>query len=205
MLYRDMVQGTVLSRAKGCPEDEAIDAMRNACIEFCEKTYFLTDGSTVEVTGADVPDLELSAQVLDIIEARIQGEDEPLAVYPMNDPRIDELDDDESAVVFADPNHPQLIPTPSADAPVTLELLLAIAPGPTSTEVPDILWLRNSEALKHGALGRLLAIPGEAWSNDAKASFHLGLFAEAITRVAMKSGQNRRTTSRRLRVTPSIF
>lgn len=202
MLLLDMVQGTVLARAKGCPEDEAVDAMRNACIEFCEKTYFLTDGSTVQVTNEDIPDLELSAQVIDIIEARIEGEDEPLPVYPMNDPRIDELDDDESCVVFADPGSPQLIPTPEAGSPVTLELLLAIAPGPTATEVPDILWLRNSEALKDGALGRLLAIPGEAWSNDAKAAYHLGRFEAAITRVAAQSGRNRITTSRRLRVKP---
>lgn len=203
MLLLDMVQGTVLARVKGCPEDEAVDAMRNACIEFCERTRFLTDGSTVVVTGNDIPDfIDMTAQVIDIIEARIEGETEPLPIYPMNDPRIDELCDGERAVVFADPNTPSLVPPATNDQPVTLELLLAYAPGPTANEVPDILWLRHSEALKHGALGRLHAIPGEAWSDDKKAAFHLQQFEQAISRVAFDLGRNRLTTSRRLRVKP---
>lgn len=201
MLYADMVQW-VLSRAKGCPEDEAIDAMRNACIEFCEKTYFLTEGTTTVFDGTDAPDIDLDRQVIDILEARIQGEDEPIPIYAMNDPDIDEMEEDDTALIFADPNHAEVIPTPTAEAPVTIEMLIAYAPGPTSNEVPDILWLRNSEALKNGALGRVLAVPGEAWSNDTKAAYHLGLFAAAITRVAGQTGRNRLTTSRRLRVKP---
>lgn len=199
--YSNMVQW-VLSRAKGCPEDEAIDAMRNACIEFCERTYFLTDGSTVVLPLVDTPDLDLTTQVLDIIEARIEGEDTPLPIYPMNAPELDNLASDQYALTFADPNAPELIPAPTADAPVTLELVMAYAPGPESQEVPDVLWLRHSETLKSGALGRVLSTPGEAWSDDAKAAFHLGRFEAAITRAAADIGRTRINTSRRLRVKP---
>lgn len=199
MLLEDMVQW-VLSRAKGCPHEEAVDAMRNACIEFCERTYFLTDGSTVTLPLTDTPDLDMTTRVVDIIEERVEGEDEPLHIYAMNAPELDELADDEQALIFADPNTPQLYPAPTEA--VTLELLLAYAPGPEADEVPDVLWLTQSEWLKSGALGRVLSIPGEAWSNDAQAAYHLGRFEQRMQRVAAELGRNRLTTSRRLRVKP---
>lgn len=202
MLYADMVRW-VLSRAQGCPEDEAIDAMRSACIEFCERTYFLTDGSTVTLPATDTPDLDMTTRVLDIIEARIEGETDPLPIYPMNAPELDELEDGERALIFADPNTPRLYPDPSASESFTLELLMAYAPGPESDGVPDVLWLTQSEWLKSGALGRVLAISGQAWTNDALSGFHLGRFEDRMKKVAAQLGRNRLNRSRRLRVKPS--
>lgn len=199
MLYLDMISA-LLVRAKGCPEFEAVDAMRNACIEFCTETYWLTTGNQVVVDGTEVPVTDLHTQVVDILDAKIDGED--VLVTHLNDPAIEQLDDGCYALQFTDPNNPQLTPPATTDAPVTIDLLLAIAPGPESTEITDLLWQRWSEALKHGALCRLLEVPGKPWSNADAANYHRANFAKAMTTAAAQAGRNRQNVARRLRVKP---
>jgi hypothetical protein len=199
MLFADMLTG-VLSKAKGCPEIEALVQMRNACMEFCERTRWLTTGYTATVTPADaaVP-VGLDLQVLDIIEAWIG--DKEVTVTHMNDPWLRCMRQSDVALIFSDPSYAQLVPSPTVDTEV--ELLLAIAPGPTATEVNDVLWLRKSEALTDGALARVLASPGVSWSNPAVAEYHGGRFERAIVSSAAEAGLNRRTRGRRLRVRPA--
>lgn len=199
MRYEDMLKG-VLVRAKGCPEIEAIDAMRNACIEFAEKTYVLTTGSTVTVDGTEVPTYDMTRQVLDIMEARIDGK--TVLVTYMNDPAVDALCVGERAITFADPNNAVLQPPATVAAPVTIDLLLVIAPGPESEEVPDWLWLRYSSALQDGALAILLDDDGKPYGNPNKAARHRVAFDDAIRRAAANAGLNRRRKARVLRVTP---
>ena len=199
MLYVDMIQA-VLVRAKGCPEFEAVDAMRNACIEFCITTRFLTEGTQVIVDGTEVDLSSFDHMVLDVIEARVA--DKLIRVTYMNDADLDTLDPTEYALTFADPNHGELTPAPTIAAPVVLDMILSYAPGPSSNEVPDLLWLRNSEALKHGALYRLLAEPGKSWSDPKLSGYYSGLFMLAMEKMAADLGRNRQTTGRRMRARP---
>lgn len=199
MEYLDMLKG-VLTRVRGCPEGEAEDAMRNACMEFCTDTRVLMTGMTVTVDGTEVFTPQFQTQVLDIFEARIAGEQ--ILVTHANDPCVLELGPDEHAITFVDPSFCELTPPATTLAPVTLELLVATAPGPESTGVNDLLWLRHSEALKSGALARLFAMPGVAWSNPELAVYHEGKFREAIKKAASDNGRNRVQPGRRLRVRP---
>jgi hypothetical protein len=199
MQYADMLIG-VLPKVKGCPEIEAIAQMRNAVMEFCERTRWLTTGHTATVTPADAAlPVSLDLQVLDILEAWI-GDKEVTVTY-MNDPWLRQMGPRDVALIFSDPSYAQLVPSPTVNTEV--ELLLAIAPGPTSTEVNDVLWLRKSEALTDCALARLLAEPGVPWANPAVAEYHGRRFEAAITASAAEAGLNRRTRGRRLRVRPA--
>lgn len=195
-----MLRG-VLPRVKGCPEGEAEDAMRNACMEFCTETRCLITGHTGTLDGTEVFEQQFILQVLDIIEARI--DDVPILVTHVNDPRLLELCPGERAITFLDPSFCELTPPATVDEPVTLELLIAIAPGPESTGVNDVVWMRHSEALKSGALARLMAMPGVAWANPELAVYHERLFRDAITKAAADNGRNRVQPGRRLRVQPA--
>jgi hypothetical protein len=198
MLYQDMLRG-VLGRVEGCPEDEAINAMRNACMEFCASTYVLTVGSTIVVDPLDLSTtIPTDAQVIDIIEARIDNQ--PILVSWLNDPRLDELCTGEFAITFADPNLATLIPSPIE--PITVELLVVMAPGPDSVEVADTVWLRYSEALEHGCLARLLEQPAKIWANTSVAAWHRAKFDDAIKQASQKAARNRQTTARVIRSTP---
>lgn len=197
MLYIDMLKG-VLGKVEGCPEAEAAEAMRNACMEFCTKTRALITDTTAATTGT-VGTVNLAEQVLDLIEASIDGE--PVAITYVNDPALAELGPGEYALTFADPSVAKLTPTPPAA--VNLRLIRAVAPGPESTTVDDVLWLRHSEALKHGALARLMAAPSQSWANPALASWHAEQFKAAITAATADNGTNRKQVGRRLRVKPA--
>lgn len=198
MLIADMLT-QVLGKVEGCPSVEAENAMRDAAAEFCTRTRCWAAWETLEA-AATVGTLDMERQVLDIIEATTTDR-RPLLVLAQNDPAIDDLGSQDMALVFEDPSVATLVPTPAA--PLQLRLFRAFAPGPTATELPDVLWLRYSAALIDGCLARLYAEPSQAWGKPALVSYHLQSFEDAIRRVAAECGANRKQTGRRLRVRPA--
>lgn len=199
MLYVDMLKG-VMGKVKGCPEGEAVDAMRNACMQFLTETRCQLTDEVVATTGT-VPALAgFAVQVLDIVDASINGR--PVLVTYANDPALAELTGDDYALTFNDPSG-ALTLTPTPPAAVNLRLWRVTAPGPDSDQVADVVWLRHSEALKHGCLMRLLATPSKPWSDPGAATYHASMFRDAITTVAAEHGINRKQVARRLRVKPA--
>jgi hypothetical protein len=199
MKFTDMINQVMVS-VPGCPEAEAVKAMRNTCIQWCEETYCLTGRNQVIFTGVGIEKTDLLTRVIDIIEARIG--DEMVKLCAMNDPALDELEDGEHALSWTDPNNVKLVPAATPAAPVMIEMLVAIGPGPEATEVPSILWLNSSEALEHGALYRLMEQPGRPWSNAPLAGYHQAKFLAAMKAKAASSASNRRVIATRLRTTP---
>lgn len=198
MLYEEMVAKAVLSKVRGCPSAEAEDQMRNAVREWCKETRCIVLPAEVLSSDFSDPIQHTDMYVIDVVDAELAGE--PIDVVAMNDPRLANATAECPVIVFADQGDLQMVPTPTT--PVTLNLLLAMAPGPDSTEAPDVLWQRFREELVHGALYRLLAQEGETWAKPAKAAFHETKWREAMTRQAALSGRNRLQNAQRLRVTP---
>lgn len=206
MLYTDVID-PILARVEGCPRALVVDAMRNSCMDFCTRTRFLTTGVSVTLTGAEVPTFDLDTQVVDILEAKIT--DKKVLVTFLNDPdaEADTLGAAgyDYAIRFTDPNNAEITAAdgqtaPSVATPITVEMLIAIAPGPTSTEIHTDLWRKYSEALKHGALYRLYAEPNKVWSNPSSVGYHKDEFEEAIKDASLEAGRNRIQPARRLRV-----
>ena len=198
MLYTDSLIG-VLAEAEACPEEVAARAMRQAVIEWCRETYCYVTPLQIETDGTEPAPPALDAMwIVRIIDARIDGE--PVDVLAINDPDLEDREESDRAIVFADPSQAYLVPAPTA--PVTVELLCALTPGQESTEFPDLLWQRYDEHLEHGALKRLHAMKGKPWSDPAQATFHAGEFERAKTSVAALVGINRLTNAQRLRVKP---
>lgn len=205
MLYTDVL-GPVLARVEGCPIELATEAMRNSCMDFCVRTRWLTTGITLTLDGSEVPSFALDQQVVDIFEARIDGEQ--VLVTHLNDPRCDDIADGtdpdyDYALRFTDPNTAELTPAPSATAPVVMEMLMAIAPGPTSTEIDLSLWRHWSEPLKFGALWRLYEEPGKPWADERAAAYCKGMYEQAILRATAEAGRNHIQPARQLRVQPA--
>lgn len=199
MLYADMLRG-VIGRVKGCPESEAEDAMRNACIEFCSETYCIVNGAEVIATGEPAEAISMADLfVLAVIDARIAGV--AVAVLAMNDDIIADATAEYPVIVFAEPSSLYVVPAPTT--PVLVDLMVAVAPGPDSTEIPDFVWQRHHESLKYGALSRLLAEPDKPWTDTNTASWYEQKFRDAITKQAALGGRNRIHRAQRLRVKPA--
>jgi hypothetical protein len=201
MLFKDVI-GPTLALAEGCPQAVAVDALRNATIEFCTRTRWVTLGQQLTLTGAEVPEFDLTQQVVDIVDAEIDGE--PVDIVHLNDGEtVRNLGPGEYALRFADPNFAELTPAPTVAQPVVIDLLLAVAPGPEAADLSVDLWRRWSEALKHGALYRLYAMPSKPWSAPNAVAYHQTEFERAITRASAAAGVNRSQRGRRLRVKPA--
>lgn len=213
MLYTDVL-GPLLARAEGCPRALAVDALRDTCIEFCKESRWLTTGSQVVLDGTQVPSFDLNVQVLDICEAKVG--DDPVFVTYLNNPDAEpdalaEGGEYDYALRFADPNNPVLTPAtgvdaPSVAAPVTVDMVLCIAPGPESTEIPVDLWRRFSEGLKSGAIARLLTEPNKPWSGPSASQSvarFAGKYARDLATATAEASRNRAQPGRRLRSKPA--
>lgn len=186
----------------GCPEPEAVDALRDAVIQFCDESnslcYWVDKASNaltfaVDQAAQQMPvtlfDAYLGTEHLDIIDLNdLAGQP------PTGETRI-----------FWDPERIhdsiQLLPAPASV--MTLSLLLSWRPTPWASDFPDHLWFGRAEAMKAGALARLMSGSGTSYSNPGRAQFYEQTFMSAIGSAGASAGSNRRTKARRLRVQPA--
>ena len=192
---------TILPYVAGCPSDLIVRELRNAAQEFCTETKVLTTGVQVEFTGAGAPVYDMEQITVDVFEARIAGEEIP--VVRLNSPVIANLRDGERAIRMTDADNLTLQPAATVDDPVTVDLLVAIAPGPEATLLHDDLWRRHHEALRDGALARLYELPKRAWSDAQLGVYHRGRFERAIQKAQALTHRNRTTPALRLRTKPA--
>lgn len=189
------ILGTILAEFEGCPEIVAVDALRNAFIEFCRESYGW-QGSVNVMSDASALPSSNDMNVIDIVDARIA--DKRIAVTFMNADE-GEYDCADYVIRFADPNHFELEPAPTT--PVEIKLTIIAAPLPSATLVPDHIWHEWHEALRHGAIGRIHE-SAKPWADAQKAGAHLGKFSRAVGDASIRYARNRRNHGRRLRVRP---
>lgn len=192
----------VMVGVPGCSVPEAVEALRYAVIEFCTRTRIVntwaekqSDALVFDTTGA------AATQVVQLLDAKVDGRD--ATVLHRNSPDIERASWMRPALVHGEDLNTSLKVLPDPGVPLPVRLFVALAPTPDATEFPAFLWLAHREALKHGALARLLAEPGTTYVNDAKAVWHLTEFHTKADDLAAEIGLNQVVVAHRLRVTPA--
>lgn len=191
----------VMHLVPGCPEQEAVEALRYAVIEFCTKSLTITrwvDKTSAALTFATTG--EAATQVVGIFDARVNGVQ--AVVLHMNSSDLDDADDENPVITHTEDLNSSIAITPAPSTTVPVRLLVALAPTPDANEFSDHLWMMRREALKAGALARLLADPDAPYRNEQRAAVYRAQFDEAIESASVAASVNRTTSSRRLRVTP---
>lgn len=155
-----------------CPEISAIAAIRNAAIEFCEKSHYwqadvpvfdadegesfyqveVPDGSVlIDVVDAWYKNFRLSLKTADDLARLMRGADwrtvigDPMYITKMTGPMV------------------QLCPTPERTEFDALSLRAVLAPTRDSTGVDDDIYERFLEVVAKGARARLYATPGQPY------------------------------------------
>lgn len=184
----------VLPDVVGAPEPLVVHHIRNACIEFCEKSLILTrdhDPITV-IQGICDYDLEPPGGYLVIKVQRAWLENNPLdpiapdfvreaAVYN----RLFASYNAESRstphyYLQKDERTISLWPLPDRKFVNGLTLRVALKPTRTSTDIEDVIFEEYAEAIAAGALFRLQASPGKAYTNPEMAVVNKGFFEQGI-------------------------
>ena len=181
----------ILPKAPGCPGVTAAQQARLAAIEFCERSRCWREITTVTVDAAGEAALVAppEAAIFEIEQAEANG----APLLPTQHTRIHDLPAGAPAYITqVNPNAITVFPTLG---PVDVRLSLFLKPtlldefGTDPTDplfnrydvVPDWLLTQHGHRIADGALGRILAIPGEPWTDLQRAAYHAGLFEEACT------------------------
>lgn len=206
----DLFLPQVAPETYGAPKILQIEALRNAAIEFCEKTLVWQEEQDPYplpnlVMGAD-PFLDFAfpkgVLVWKILHAHLLGGGAPLVT-----PRTSQWCDQNfpgwqdgaqlgrpTNVVQISPE--QWAPVPAANGgPWQMVLHVAYKPDRTATSGPDFLYNDYYEQIAAGAKARLMAMGKKPWGDTNMAGVYLGVFNEAIrqanTRQAHGFGRGR--------------
>ncbi|HQR20119.1 MAG TPA: hypothetical protein PKV98_04595 [Burkholderiaceae bacterium] len=178
-----------------CPDVVARGAVRDAAVDFCENSLCWQDTTDVYVLPSE-RDIPLTTD-----------DDDILIVRPTRVGTRDLGDLEPKSARWLDRNLPgwrydlgtpkyYTIPTKGVlwlavhtDTAITLDLQLALKPGPDSTEGPDDLYEDHHLAIASGAIAQLASMPGKPWSNPALMALHAGIFTQARAAAGVKAAR----------------
>lgn len=160
----------------GCSEPQALQALVDSAIQFCERSLILTttlDPDNIKTTqGVYDIDLPSGYAVAQVIKAWADGNQlTPAPTY-----QVDNLQTlpgnpryfftsllDESYVI-------NLFPIPDKDVANGLVLQVALKPTRNATRVSSVLFNDYADAIVDGAIGLICMLPGQSYSDPAKAA-----------------------------------
>lgn len=205
MLFTDMLP-QLLTDAPGCPPMTAVNALRNASVDFCAATnawndllaaFALVDGQRDYTIASPAGARALTVMAIHKDNGRLVpktleqiGRD-----YPGWQTMTSAMPDAFSVVTGG--LSVRLFPTPLNALSAQLSMRVSFAPTIAGTSLPDWVAEKYFECLLDGARSRLLAIPQKAWSDAQLAAYHGGRFmqgkADALLTV-MNEGLSARMT-----------
>jgi len=187
----------VLPYAPTAPEPLVIQHLRLAAREFCKDTRCWREVITTEVTANPVqPEATCAANILAVQSAALNGRD--LTPVPFDEVELDTyLTATGRASMFTQDGNDDFILLPFEAGTLVMSVYLAPPSGPRviarepasepQNQVPAFLFNEHAEAIAHGALSRLLSVPGQEYTNGGLAAFFLAKFDAAKAEVSTQS------------------
>lgn len=187
----------------GCPEAVALNAVRNACVEFCKSTDIWPAILPI-ASLANIPSYPLTPPVgADISNVLVVSYNDRV-IDPESETDLDQhlpgwrTATNESANKFtidraATPIALRLSPIPTITGTITVNV--SLKPTPNSTGVGDIIYRDWHEAIAMGALGRLMRMKQKPWSNDIEAMSKDEMFRSEMSdaRISVIKGHSKQS------------
>ena len=195
----------VMPRTPGAAEPLAIDCLRRAAEEFCVRTRTWRYEDEFPVTGDEDEVLcaPAGAVIHQIESARFDGDD----LRPVSLDWLDkhvfgwrDLDHGQASYITqAQPNTVILVPRGGG----TLSLSLFLKPALDADYLPDWMIAQHARLLADGAIGELMMIPGNSFTNPNIAAAYMQRFNAGIDTLSTRNirGQQRAP----VRTRPSWF
>ncbi|WP_373078576.1 hypothetical protein [Zhongshania sp.] len=193
----------ILTRAKGCPEPTANEAVITAAREFLERTRAWNyervlplaelnlDTSTVNGTTFDTidsdtgeisPSLPADSVLHDISFARMDGQTiTPIALQTLDEERPDWRDEYGAPENVTQISIDKIRLVPRQDTG-DLFISVKLKPAYGATTLPDFMGTQYRKAIRAGALAEIFSIPGEVFTNPGLADAHKAEFMSEIGR-----------------------
>lgn len=175
------------------PEVVAVQAIRNACIEFCEETHYLQE-SLDPITGQEnVGDYDLDAndsnyKVVEIMQAWYgdqllipKSQEELNQIYRTSN--WEDLKGNPYYYFRPRASVVRLVTKPIITEQNKLKVKAAVAPKRSSTTVDDELFERFLECIAHGARARLYNTPNQPYYDPKTAMEYTKRFNDELAEV----------------------
>ncbi len=188
----------VLPYATGCSEISAINALRQAAIDFCRDTSAWTELLDAQPVMASVADYEIEAptngQIVQVLDAYLDGLEIPAK-------SIDEL-----RRIYVNPSwleakgkptfftttaygSVRLVPEPEEAIPGGLVIRAAFMPTQTATSIPDFFYYDHAQDLASGALSYLLMEQARSYTDPANGIYHAKRFKAAMSHAVIDNNR----------------
>lgn len=164
----------------GCPEAVLKDALRDACIEFCQRTRLLVQDVTVDVVAGErlvtlYPDSDSFWEV-----TQVRRDSTPLSPINRRECELNGWDTTSGVPLYYYlEGDRQLALGPVPDAAETLTATVTLRPKDTATRVADALYSDFREVIAAGARAWVRRNHGE-WSEPSLEGQDRQLFEHAI-------------------------
>jgi hypothetical protein len=192
----DAFLGSINPYAPGCAIPTAHFAIRQAATEFCERTRLWRYEDEFDVSAADAEAITTpyGSVLLDIERVSFNGVPlEPRTVAWL-DERMDgwrdgSLTGQPQFLTQIEPNTLRLVPGQEGTVAVSLWL----KPSQDCLDLPDFLPDQFREVIAHGALGRILMMPNQPYTNGDLGAGFLASFEKKLEGLSGKgiTGQQR--------------
>lgn len=192
----------------GAPEAMVVNEIRNAAIEFCDRSWvWIANTAPIGLT-ANQQDYTLTTPVTGTqIAQPLYGTYSGKHLDPKARDDVIREDADwrntsgttPTAFIANDGGvSVSLIPVPSTTVAAGtgktvndgLHFTVALKPGRTQTTIPDWICERYLEVISHGALYRMYAMPKKLWTNANLAGAHKTLFEDGIAAARKKASRS---------------
>jgi hypothetical protein len=196
--------------APGVPDTTAFKALRSAAIEFCERTKLWKYESTTAVLAANPATSTIvtpaGSAVQDIEVALFDGNElTPKGTRDLDDILPGWRTGDVGTglpqyITQIQQDTLTLAPAPYADG--SLYLCLRLKPSQSTLTLPDFL-ANYAECIGWGALGRLLTVPGQSYSNPELATYYTTRFMSKLDALSIKGTVGQQNARKRTK--PSFY
>ena len=198
----------VLPYVLGCPRAVAVNAVRKAVIELCERAHVWRYTDTVS-TVIDQDEYPIT----------IPDKSKPMLLKGVayNGRDIDPITEDEldmrSASWRSSTGKPQrylevtphlvrVYPIPDAAETDALSFRVALKPSRDATESADYIYDDYSGAIAAGALAELLMQTGKTWAEPKASPMHAAKFEYAVSQASMRVRKSNTTAKFRVAARP---
>jgi len=196
--------------APGVADATAYKALRGAAIEFCERTKLWKHESTTTVLATDPATSTIvtpaDSSVFDIEVSLFDGQElQPIATRDLDAVlsgwRVGGVSVGQPQYITQTAQN-TLTLVPQAYADGSLYLCLRLKPSQTALTLPTFL-NDYAECLGWGALGRILTVPGQSYSNPELATYYTSRFMDKLDKLSLKATTGQQNARKRTK--PSFY
>lgn len=191
----------VMPHVPGCPTTVAVNAVRNSCIEFCEKSLIMQRDHDLVSVIANIPDYDFEPDtgyvVIKIMRAWFEATPlQPISPDEVGSIRVyNKLAEGADGtgtpryIIQKDERTFSVYPVPKDNTSNAIFMRVALKPTRASTQVDDSLYEEYLEPIASGAVARLMLMPAKPYTNPQLALAQKSLFEAGVNQARQRASR----------------